>query len=363
MPSWHELFKGNEIKRVGIDSTPRRSAVNVPEEFAALGEKLLQAEQGKKKIIIMMDEVLCRDAPEDKEQASYNWIGLDKIPDQLTIILMFNPGFYTGYHLLLPPSCLRLVLYTTYRSTKSISNLHACLATADNINAPCGNPGTEVVGELPRLLPLGKLGEEEEATEKIRYGLKLMRGFMGTEDVTVIIDDVWSDNIGKLVRKETEESGWQVKTSGEMTGAEADRVVYIGGGCFLEEVSRARLFLGILLCYENSLHMRNTHHTTGYRAAIEQGLVLVAALPSHPKVACNCIPLLSSPLDLKSFQLSSLKQMLSTAPHQSAAAEKGDAPDPQQFLKWKGKAAAETLLPDVEEESSSSQSSAASESS
>ena len=62
--------------------------VDLPEEFAALGEKLVQAEQGKRKIIIMMDEASCFNAPEDKEQAGFNWTGLDKIPDQLTIILM-----------------------------------------------------------------------------------------------------------------------------------------------------------------------------------------------------------------------------------------------------------------------------------
>ena len=153
----------------------------------------------------MMDEAHCSDAPEDKEQFGYDWTRVEKIPDQLTIILMFNPGSYQGRRLLLPPSCLRLVLETTYRSTKSISNLHSCLATATKRKAPSGNPGTEVVGELPRVVPLGDLGEEEEAAEKIKQGIKLMRGFMGKEDVTVIIDSnrFLSDNIAKLVREET----------------------------------------------------------------------------------------------------------------------------------------------------------------
>lgn len=261
--------------------------------LAALGEKLVQdAEQGKRKIIIMMDEAICSYAPEDKEQSGYNWTGLEKIPDQLTIILMFNPGRYGGRHLLLPPSCLRLVLETTYRSTKSISNLHSCLATAINENSPPGHPGTEVVGELPRLVPLGDLGEEEEAAEKIRLGLKLMRGFMGTEDVTVIIADsnqLMSDNIAKLVREETEEFGWPIRPWTEITGGEADRVVYIGFGQ-LEAVSRARLSLGILLCCQTELSRGIfNRYSVGYQAAIEQGLVMVATLPSHPQVAYNCI--------------------------------------------------------------------------
>ena len=86
---WKTLLKENGIKRVRTEGRN-----NHPEEFAALGEKLVQAEQGKRKIIIMMDEAFCHQAPEDKEQAGYNWTGLDKIGDRLTIILMFNPGIY-----------------------------------------------------------------------------------------------------------------------------------------------------------------------------------------------------------------------------------------------------------------------------
>ena len=209
------------------------------------------------------------------------------------------------------------------------------------------------MGELPRLVPLGDLGEEEEAAEKIRQGLKLMRGFMGTEDVTVIIDSNYylSDNIAKLVREETEEAwGWKVRTESEIVGAEADRVVYIGFGR-LEPVSRARLSLGILLCCQTEEGRRYYNaFNVGYRAAIEEGLVLVATLPSHPQVASNCFSKLSS--HLKSFQISTLTNILSTAPPPpaSAAAESDHSPDPQQFRSWKGKATAEILLPDVKEE-------------
>merc|ERR1719222_1858323 len=205
------------------------------------------------------------------------------------------------------------------------------------VDALPGNPGTEVVGELPRLVPLGDLGEEEEAAEKIRQGLKLMRGFMGTEDVTVIIDPnpFLSDNIAKLVREETEEAwGWKMRTVSEMVGAEADRVVYIGCG-LLEPVSRARLSLGILLCCQTEQSRRRYNlFNVGYRAAIEEGLVLVATLPSHP-------------------QISTLTNILSTAPAPPApAAQSDNSPDLQQFYSWKGKNAAEILLPDVEKRSS-----------
>ena len=152
---------------------------------------------------------------------------------------MFNPGSYSGHHLLLPSSCLQLGLETTYRSTKSIGNLYSCVASTIKYNAPPGNPGTEVVGDLPRMVVLGDLGKEEEEAEKIRYGLKLMRSSMGEEAVTVIIDDrrYLPDNIAALVRKEAGAWGWTIETMFDMIGAEADRVVYIGHGN-LESISR-----------------------------------------------------------------------------------------------------------------------------
>ena len=108
--------------------------------------------------------------------------------------------------------------------------------------------------------------------------------------MTVIIDDNrnLSDNIAKLVKELTGEWGWQMRKGYEMIGAEADRVVYIGCGK-LEAVSRARLSLGILLCCckTEQSWMLYYHVIRGYRAAIEQGLVLVATLPSNPQVASN----------------------------------------------------------------------------
>ena len=109
--------------------------------------------------------------------------------------------------------------------------------------------------------------------------------------MTVIIDDnrFLSDNIAKLVREETEEAwGWKMRTLTEMVGAEADRVVYIGCGS-LEPLSRARISLGILLCCQTERSRRSYNALKpAFQAAIEEGLVLVATLPSHPQVACNC---------------------------------------------------------------------------
>ena len=79
-----------------------------------------------------------------------------------------------------------------------------------------------------------------------------------------------------------------MRTAFEMIGAEADRVVYIGCGS-LEPLSRARISLGILLCCQTE-RSRKYYNVIkpAFQTAIEEGLVLVATLPSHPQVACNC---------------------------------------------------------------------------
>ena len=63
------------------------------------------------------------------------------------------------------------------------------------------------------------------------------------------------------------------------------------------------------------------------------------------KIRSRCLWPPPPALDLKSFQLSTFLDM-----HQSAAVESEDAPDPQQFRNWKGKAAAHVLLPNVQTE-------------
>ena len=116
-----------------------------------------------------------------------------------------------------------------------------------------------------------------------------MRGFMGKEVATVIVDDnrLLSGKIAKLVREETEGWGWKMRTGGEMIGAEADRVVVLttGAGC-LEQISRARLSLGIILCCNRNERRRRFYnwYIPSFRAAVEEGLVEVATPPWHPQV-------------------------------------------------------------------------------
>merc|ERR1712130_208430 len=193
----------------GVDRVLR----NLPEEIAALGEKL-QAEAGGKPTLIMIDELRGYWAPEDEEQASYNWLALERIPSEVFVVLLFNPGHYLGKSLLLPDSCLRLHLPTTYRSTKSIINLHSCIATALKWNSPSGNPGTEVVGELPKLVVLGDLMklEEEEKAARIRFGLNMVKSFVaGKEESEVTLIDNSIGSLSSLLKKQAEEVSWTMK--------------------------------------------------------------------------------------------------------------------------------------------------------
>ena len=281
---WGELLQQYGIQRVRIAGmgTVGFSVYDTPQEIAALGQAMAGQ---RKKVILLMDEALAFHAPED--QTFYDWTGLSKIPEVLTIILIVNPGSYRRRNLLLPPTCLRLALDTSYRYTQNIHNFHACVAAARNIKVPPGEPGTEVVGELPRLMVLGHLGTEAEAADKMKHGLETMRLEIGEGEVRVIIN-MLSDDMVKLVEKETKPWGWTVMRGFKMTGAEADHVIVIGVPD-LEAISRARLSLSILLCCQQDSKMRYSKRcynlrNKGFRVAADEGRVLVAPAPWHPQV-------------------------------------------------------------------------------
>ena len=260
---------GELLKEKGVD----RGRVNLTLEIVRLGEKL-QAEAGGKPTLILIDELRGYLAPEDEEQSIYNWLSLERIPSEVFVVLLFNPGAYDGKSLLLPSSCLRLHLATTYRSTKSIINLHSCITSALKWNAPSGNPGTEVVGPLPKLVVLGDLGEleEEEKADRIRFGINLVKSFVaGKEESEVTLIDN-SGGLSSLLAKQAEEFSWTMKDEFDMYGGEADRVVVVGNGT-LESISRARVSLAVLLCCPGkySRYWYNKY-SAGYRAAIEKEL-------------------------------------------------------------------------------------------
>ena len=172
-------------------------------------------------------------------------------------------------------------------------------------NAPSGNPGTEVVGELPKLVVLGDLGEleEKEAANRIKDGINMLRkSFAAGESEVTVIDD--RSGHSSLLAKQAEENNWTMKDYFDMFGGEADRVVVVGIG-HLEAVSRARISLGVLLCCSDKRRRLYNDYVAGYRAAIEQGLVEVALPPWHPQVEPNCI--LSSVLTIDLEMIAALR--------------------------------------------------------
>ena len=151
------------------------------------------------------------------------------------------------------------------------------------IKAPAGNPGTEVVGQLPRLVVLGDLAdlEQEEVEEKIKWGIDLLAG---EEEREVTVIDATSGVSNQLARQ-AEDRGWEVKDWRAMFGGEASDVIVVGRGN-QEALSRARINLGILLLANEDEKDRRFYNTyaAGYRVAIEEGLVEVALPAWHPQV-------------------------------------------------------------------------------
>ena len=271
-----ELLENKRIKEVILED---RDLSNIPEQIAALGEKL-QAETGGRKVVLFIDEMAGLLAPKDKEQASWDWTALEKMSSDMFCVLLFNPGLYGEGRLRLPVSCLHLHLPTTYRSTQNISWVHSCLTTALETYAPSVNSGTEVIGELPKLVVLGDLGRNEKmAGARIRQGFKMMTSSLKW---TIIVDD--DDDLVSLVTHEAYGRGWTVRRRSEMYGSEADNVLVVGSG-MLESISRARVNLGILLCFNNEEGKKDyDYYAAAYGTVIFRGGVEVATPSWHPQV-------------------------------------------------------------------------------
>ena len=167
-------------------------------------------------------------------------------------------------------------------------NLHTHVYTVFEEKTIRASPGTEVVGELPRLVAMGDLGELDlkEAAARIKWGFDLVSSFVDREKQSrvTVIDE--GSGVSSLLAKEAGDRGWAVEDIRNLFGSEADYVVVVGPGS-PEAVSRARLCVAILLCREHG-YEESTLHTNflaaQYQEAIEHGLVEVAIPPWHPQV-------------------------------------------------------------------------------
>ena len=279
---WNKLLELNGVER--IELLGRDGYFNIPEEIRALGE-ILMATSGGKRTFLMFDKVFSSSALLDQDLASYNWTAMENVSPNINVILTVSSGYDNKHSMILPPSSLHLFLNSAYRSTQCISNLYNCFATAARTKTSSGIPCSEVVGERPKLIVLGKIGlgeDMEEDVAKIWHGINQMRSQVGNEKVSIIVDlDKFSEEI-KVAVKDIEKWGWTVNTVNESFGAEYDRVIVIGE-CDLDFVPRARLWLGIILCCEGETS-RRPHLIPLFRAAIDQGVVLVSTPAWHPEV-------------------------------------------------------------------------------
>jgi hypothetical protein len=142
-----------------------------------------------------------------------------------------------------------------------------------------------VEGQLPRLVGLGLL-QGEAGRQRLLEGMRLMKEWIGQGPVTLLHDDdrCLSSSTIAAVKQEAEGWGWEVKVLFDYMGAEATSVVVVGHG-HAEAVSRARLQLGILHCCEeeDGREFYNMY-LPGYRAAVDESLVVVAVVPPQPQV-------------------------------------------------------------------------------
>ena len=110
---WDKLLEEKGVDEVKLEG---RNYDNLPEQIASLAENL-HAEAGGKPTLLMIDELPGYRAPEAEDQTNFNWLALERIPKEVFLVLIFNPGYYNGKSLLLPGSCLKIHLPTTYRSS------------------------------------------------------------------------------------------------------------------------------------------------------------------------------------------------------------------------------------------------------
>ena len=172
-------------------------------------------------IVFLIDEI-------SYKEISANFFSDLKIPESVRLIFIFNPRFYYGQPLNLPPSFLRVPLRTPYRSTKSIARLARFMATRLGSSLYDAEIGSDLEGKKPILFDTGAFDNSSTANVvKLKYALEAAQRDLGSDAVTLYNFSLPLLYERVLLEREGrgEEGCHNCHTAAEFHGWEADKVV------------------------------------------------------------------------------------------------------------------------------------------
>ena len=197
----------------------------------------------------------------------FSKLGDQTFPETVRMILVLNP-IASGSDkslLTLPPSFLHATLTTPYRSTIAITRLARVIAECKGLVVPEGDFGSDVEGTKPILFDIGKDKRKmEEALEECHKQLG--------DNVTVLYDGFNRERIEKWVKAAG--AHWDCYSALNFYGWEDQRVVIVSGGDLMEQITRAKTKLYILLEDDGYGDDYYYSKTKGYfQQTAEKGLV------------------------------------------------------------------------------------------
>ena len=174
-----------------------------------------------KDIVFLIDEI-------SYDEINDNFFCDLKIPESVRLIFIFNPRFYYGQPLNLPPSFLRVPLRTPYRSTKSIARLARFMATRLGSSLYDAEIGSDLEGKKPILFDTGAFDNSSTANVvKLKYALEAADRDLGSDTITLYNFSLPLLYERVLLEREGrgEEGCHNCHTAAEFHGWEADKVV------------------------------------------------------------------------------------------------------------------------------------------
>ena len=229
-------------------------------EFGSYGspdnEMLLHLSQGLAKklggrqIVMLVDEIIQKDLMSK----------LEGVPESVRLILIANPVASKGPSyppllknllaskespLTLPPSFLRVTLTTPYRSTIAITSLARYIAKCSDIAVPGGDFGSVVEGTKPIFFDVDK------DKRKVEKALEHCHKQMGDNIIIIYVEsfNLVSEAFIDTLKEEQEAARkWHWYEIYNFHGWEADKIVVVTDGtCLMEQITRARTHLAIIL--------------------------------------------------------------------------------------------------------------------